>query len=157
MKEKIPFVVIPKKYVGIVGEPDPGSRLFKAVGTREDLIKWIAIVDEICGDQGNVSPGGAAAIAGVTRAAVHKRLKEGRLTGFCFYVVKTKKLIVEIKYLEELGRANICDIPVSECVDWAKSIDLRKSTKTDLEENEVSKKDQDDTFMKAPKNWRKMR
>lgn len=155
MDKDFPFIDIPEQYKNIIGQPDQNSRLYRAYGDRRVLVKWIEAVNEICGQESNVSPGGAASIVGVTRAAVHKRLKEGRLTGFCFYVVEDAEIFfLKFTRLEESGRPNICDIPVVECLAWAEDLDARRSKQEAIEEDKISKKDWDDDFMKAEKGWK---
>ena len=138
MNDDFPFIDIPERYRNIIGLPDKdkGARLYRAYGNRHEFVKWIEAVDEICGSKSNVSPGGAAAIVGVTRAAVHKRLKEGHLTGFCFYIVENAELFfLKFKRLEESGKPNVLDIPVSECLAWAKDVEVRRARQEKIDED----------------------
>jgi hypothetical protein len=54
--------------------------------------------------------------APVSRAAVHKRLKEGKMTAFCFHVVEAKRSI--FVYQKKLKQLPYVYIPVSECKAW---------------------------------------
>ena len=156
MWKNFPFIELPNRFNEIIGKPIFETRLYRAVGTREDMLKWISAINEICGDESHISPGGVAAMLGVSRAAVHKRMKEGRLTAFNFYLVKEVKILIKFKTLDEWGqRPNICVIPVSECIAWKDELKKRRESKNELEEDKTSKKDWDDDFLNAPKDWRK--
>jgi len=76
------FVEIPQELRPSLGEQDPGTPVFRAFGSEEDCKKWFDAVLKISRGEGNVSPGGVSMYAAVSRPAVYKRLKEGRLTGF---------------------------------------------------------------------------
>jgi hypothetical protein len=156
MKQAFPFIEIPDSLKKNIGKPIPDTRLYRAVGTREDMIKWISVINEICGKEGHVSPGGVAAMVGVSRAAVHKRMKEGRLTAFNFYLVKEVKILFKFKTLDEWGqRPNICVIPASESIAWGSELTKRRKVKNIQEEDYITRKDWDDDFLSAPKDWRK--
>jgi hypothetical protein len=67
--------------------------------------------------------GGAAARAGVSRAAVHQRLKDGKLTGFFYYSTKPRRFLFGApKTKRELSLGYI---PVSECLAWRKELEKR--------------------------------
>ncbi|WP_224982949.1 hypothetical protein [Geomonas agri] len=157
MKKAFPFVDIPDQYKEIIGEAAPGTRLYKTVGDRQQFRAWSDAVFEICAGEGAVSPGGASLYTYATRAGVHKRLKEGRLTGFCFSITTDSKLIKGRKTLEEGGRPYVY-IPYSECKAWASELEERsKFEDIDSIKSEAagSKKDLDDSFMLPSKDWRK--
>ena len=61
-------------------------------GMEDEMSAWFDAITEICKPEGSVSPGGAAGYARVSRAGIHKRLKEGRLTAFLFHVMKESKM-----------------------------------------------------------------
>lgn len=157
MKKDFPFVEIPENFKEIIGEPDPGTRLYKAIGGRDDFRVWSDTVFEICEPEGAVSPGGASLYTYATRAGVHKRLKEGRLTGFCFSVAKDSTFIKGRKTLEEGGRPYVY-IPYSECRAWAAEMEEREKSE-DInslkQEAHGTRQDLDDDFMLPPKDWRK--
>lgn len=156
MKKEFPFIEIPEHFKEIIGEPDPGTRLYKAIGGRDDFRVWSDTVFEICEPEGAVSPGGASLYTYATRAGVHKRLKEGRLTGFCFSIAKDSRFIKGRKTLEEGGHPYVY-IPYSECRAWAAEMTEREKTE-DIKALKLeaggTKKDLDDTFMLPPKDWR---
>lgn len=88
MATEFPFEKIPEKLKKIIGEPDPGTRLYRAEGGQAEHEKWFKAVHKIC-TEGMVSPGGAGHFAPVSRAAVYKALREGRLSAFFFHTTKT--------------------------------------------------------------------
>jgi hypothetical protein len=155
MKKDFPFVKVPERLIPIVGEPDPGTRMYKRVGRREDLQEWWDAIWQICGRDGAISPGGVAGYCRVSRAGVHKRMKEGRLTAFLFYIVKESKFIRK-KVLDEGGRPYI-DIPSSECKAWAEDI-IERRNKVGVgavEQDVYGDGDEEDEFMKPTRKWKK--
>ncbi|MCG3180148.1 MAG: hypothetical protein BIFFINMI_02503 [Phycisphaerae bacterium] len=87
-KKDFEFVEIPDRLRPLLGEVDPGTRLFRRFGNDDDYQEWWDAVCEICGEESSLSPGGVSMYAAVSRAGVHKRMKEGRITAFMFHVVK---------------------------------------------------------------------
>lgn len=157
MKKDFPFVDIPERFKEIIGPVDPGTRMYKAIGDREAFRIWSDAVFEICEGEGAVSPGGASLYTYATRAGVHKRLKEGRLTGFFFSIANDSKLIKGRKTLEEGGRP-YGYIPYSECKAWALELEAREKVEgleTIKKEAGGTKTDWDDSFMLPSKDWRK--
>ena len=116
MKTDFPFVNVPNSLRTLIGDPDPeGTRMYHRFGTEDEMSEWFDAVVEICEPEGSVSPGGAAGYARVSRAGVHKRLKEGRLTAFRFNIIKDSRFFKNKKVLVE-GRTPYTYIPVSECI-----------------------------------------
>lgn len=152
MKKKLPFVEIPKKYIELVGEPDKGTRMYRAYGNDEDFANWYDIVVDICKGDGCVGIGFAAMYSRVSRPAVHKRLKEGRLTGFCFHKVEEGKLFKGRKKLSEGGFPYVF-IPVSECKAWAETLKNRKDRKEALKDQKEGS--WNDRFLRSNRRWRK--
>ena len=74
-------------------------------------------------DDSFVSPGGVSMFAPVSRAAVHKRLKEGRITAFCFHVVHDEKTFFGTT--RKAKERPYIYIPISECKAWAKELQER--------------------------------
>lgn len=111
-------VEIPEHLRQVLGEPDPGTRMYRQFGTEDDYAQWWDAVCEICGEDGSVSPGGVSMYARVSRAGVHKRMKEGRLTAFLFHVVKGTSWLTRRERLEAAGQPYIY-IPGQECRAWA--------------------------------------
>ncbi len=117
MKLEIPYVEVYDDLREIVGDPDPGTRFYKVQGHEDDYRKWQEALQEISRLHGVYSPVSVASFVQVSRAAVHKRLKEGRLTGFQFQKVKDENAAAPDKPLLLDGSA-ACFIPVIECMAW---------------------------------------
>lgn len=117
----ISLIRIPDSLLPFLGERDGDSWIFKAEGSHEDSCTWF---DKICEHDIDVlSPGGIAAYVGATRAGVHRRLKAGLMTAFCFSITgKTKTLFGGEKKLRELA---VVYIPVEEARAWKAELEER--------------------------------
>jgi hypothetical protein len=119
MSTTVPHIELPEHDLAILGEPDPGTRTYHRFGPAEDFAPWFDAVCELCAPDGVVSPGGVGLYAKVSRAGVHKRMKEGRLTAFLFHLTTGPAPPGQRrKALEHGGRPFTC-IPVQECRAWA--------------------------------------
>ena len=83
-----------------------------------------------------VTRGAVSLYVPVGRAAVHKRLKEGRLTGFFYEITHRKRSLFGGS--KEVRELDVALIPVSECQGWAdelKGVALARGivTKAELE------------------------
>lgn len=114
----IRLVDIPDRLRRILGEPGPGTRMFRQYGSEDDFQRWFDAVWEICWEGGAASPGGVAMYAGVSRAGVHKRMREGRITAFLFHVVEGVGRWTKREMLKNAGIPYIY-IPGSEMRAWA--------------------------------------
>ena len=123
----IDFVEVPDDVRKIVGDPDEGTRIYRRYGPEEEVDQWYRTINELSEGEGIVSPGGVSMFAKVSRAGVHKRLKEGRLTAFAFYVVKGYRRISKREILENEGAATRFFIPVHECRSWSKLLEKMPS------------------------------
>jgi hypothetical protein len=84
---EFPFIEVPEDLRKIVGEPTPGTRAYRREGTHAECGQWIEDLGlHYKGDVG-ISPAGVTMFVPVQRAAVHKRIKEGKLTAFFFYIL----------------------------------------------------------------------
>ncbi len=83
--------------------------------------KWFNALCEHIGPA--MSPGGAAMLAGVSRAGVYKRMKAGGLTAFCFHITGDKKTWLGRD--RKLKQYALVYIPVSECKAWGAELDER--------------------------------
>jgi hypothetical protein len=100
-----------------------------------------------------MSPGGVSGYVKVSRPAVHKRLKEGRLTGFFFHQVTDGRFFKDRKRLEDGGRPYIY-MPVVEARAWAQQLKEREDLAN--EEGSISHEThKHDGILKAPRNWKK--
>ena len=149
MNDQFPFVEVPDDLRKYVGDPDPGTRIFRIYGPKEGTAVWFDAVLDICGEGGAVSPGGASMYARVSRPGVHKRLKEGRLTGFFFHVIVPGRIFKNSKRLDEGGRP-YGYIPVCEIKAWNEELKSRPSRSVDNGDGNWN-----DDFLLAPKDWKK--
>lgn len=117
---EFPFINVPPEAMPIVGQPTPGTRFYRREGTDEQCGEWFQAIGEIFQGDVGLSPGGVAMFVPVSRAAIHKRLREGRLTGFAFHVTSQgKSLWGKPKKIKE--RPYLV-LSVSECRAWAKDL-----------------------------------
>lgn len=136
-----PFVIIPPQHADALGEPDPGTRTFRAFGPREGFEQWSAIVADVC--EGRVvSPGGVSMIAPVSRAAVYKAMKDGRLTAFCYYTVTGVSWWSKRPKLDAGGRP-YAYVPVSECKAWAEQLSNKSPSERRAERKDSSDGERD--------------
>ena len=139
-------IQIPKDIAHIFGECDPGTRIYRAQGTEEENGLWY---DAICSitPGGVVSPGGAGMFAPVSRPAVHKRMKDGKLTAFLFHV--SRKKVNWLGRPREVRKAPYVYVPVLELKAWAEEIKLRalKQGSISREELEDAKPDCEGEFL----------
>src|SRR5262245_41835069 len=124
------FVSISPELRRIVGEPDDGTRIFRRDGDNEAYVRWWDALMKAF-PRGLVSPGGAVPYAGASRAAIHKAMREGRLTVFSFHPIEERRGIFGSK----LVRTNPYQyLPVVELKAWRLELEERVG---DLQANGV--------------------
>jgi hypothetical protein len=120
---EFPFVEVPKDLRKIVGEPTPGTRAYRREGTHAECGQWIEDLGlHYKGDVG-ISPAGVTMFVPVQRAAVHKRIKEGKLTAFFFYITHVESTFFGTKRKVKL-RPYIL-LSMSECKAWVAEMKRR--------------------------------
>jgi hypothetical protein len=120
---EFPFVEVPKDLRKIVGEPSPGTRAYRREGTHAECGQWIEDLGlHYKGDVG-ISPAGVTMFVPVQRAAVHKRIKEGKLTAFFFYITHVESTFFGTKRKVKL-RPYIL-LSMSECKGWVAEMKRR--------------------------------
>ena len=146
--------MVPEEAYKFVGTPLPGTRFYEKKGPIEELEIWAMTVTELC--EARVSPGGAAAMVGVSRAAVHKRIKDGRLTGFFFYPTSERKSLFGKTVRRE---GPYIDIPCSELEAWREELEERalRQEKVTLDELEGRSPDDRGDFYEWRSKWRKQK
>jgi len=120
MKEK-KIIEIPNEYLEILGEKDPGTRIYRTKGTDMDYRKWFQAVLKITNGE-IVSPGGVPMYCHVSRAGLHKKLKNGGLTAFCFHFTKFVRYLFRTKDTEIIQRQSYMFFPICELQNWEKEI-----------------------------------
>jgi hypothetical protein len=128
-----PFVEIPAALQPIVGSPDPGTRIYRRDGSQEESAVWFDAITDVIGP--SVSPGGVGMYCPVSRAAVYKRLKEGKLSIFLFHVTHRKTtLFGKNKILREHPYGYV---PVSEARAWRRELEERAVRQGLISEEEL--------------------
>lgn len=154
MSTDFPFVVVPPELCAAFGERVSGSRIYRKAGPQEEISYWQDAVFQLCGNA--VSPGGAAGYAQVSRAAIHKRMKEGKLTCFLFDISHRKRNLFGVsKSVREMA---VALIPVSECKAWAEELKQRAISQGIVTEKELSgdAPDWHGDFLAWNSKWAKM-
>jgi hypothetical protein len=118
--EPFSYVSVPENMLRVVGEAIEETRMHRSEGPPEHISAWFDAVSEIAGPC--VSPGGGCMYVPVSRAAIHQRIKQGKLTCF-MYDVQEKISILGFKIA--LRDAPYSYVPVSELKEWRKDIEYR--------------------------------
>ena len=151
MSTKISFMEIRENLVPVIGKPLPGTRLYRKEGPEDHAGAWFEFLDKHF--DGLVSPGGAGMFAPVGRAAVHKRLKEGNLTGFAYYITKSRRTF--FGKIKEQREKPYMFILVSELKQWAKEIEDQalKLGRISKQELEGDRADVEGDFLDYDSKW----
>ena len=150
MNKDFKYLEVPEGLKPILGTPDPDTRIYRREGSDEDSGPWFDALCEHFPGEGFVSPGGVGMYAPVSRSGVYKRLKEGKMTAFCFHVVEAKRSI--FGYQDKLKKRPYVYIPVSECKAWAEELKTRPDRKEAyLEAAGGEKPDHEGEFLDEPK------
>lgn len=153
MATVFPFVQIPAEALPFIGERDGESHVYRKEGSQEESAAWFDALHEIIGQ--SVSPGGVGMYCPVSRAAVYKRIKEGKLSLFLFHVTRRKTaLFGGKKVVREMPYGYI---PVSEARAWRDELEERAIALGNVtrEELEGAKPDWHGDFMDWRSRWRK--
>jgi hypothetical protein len=133
LRHELPFINVPPEALPIVGKAAPGTRFYRREGSDEECGEWFQAIGRIFQGDVGLSPGGVAMFVPVSRAAVHKRLHEGRLTGFAFHVTSQgKSLWGKPRKIKE--RPYLV-LSVSECQAWAKELKRKAGLAEEAELN----------------------
>lgn len=117
---QFPFIKVPKELLPIVGEPTSGTRAYRREGTYKECGEWFEILAEYYKGDVGLSTGGVIMFVPVSRAGVHKRIKEGKLTAFFFYV--THEETREFGAKRTAKERPFILVSVSECKAWAEDM-----------------------------------
>ena len=130
---EFPFIEVPKDLSKIVGEPTPGTRAYRREGTHAECGQWIEDLGlHYKGDVG-ISPSGVTMFVPVQRAAVHKRIKEGKLTAFFFYITNVESTFFGTKRKVKLRPYTL--LSMSECKEWVAEMKRRMGYVDELDES----------------------
>ena len=130
---------IPEKVASIVGEKEEGKRVYMREGSEEEAGFWFEAIEEIIGQ--SVSPGGVLMFCQVTRAAVHRRIKNGKLSAFKFHskYVQTN-LFGKNRVLRDTPYVLI---PVSEAKAWKVELEKEALRRGYVDKEELEGKEPD--------------
>jgi len=117
---QFPFIEVPKELHEIVGEPTPGTRAYRREGTHAQCGEWFEVLGEYYKGDVGLSTNGVILFVPVSRAGVHKRIKEGKLTAFFFYVTGEETTLFGAK--RKAKQRPYIAVSVSECKAWAAEI-----------------------------------
>ena len=153
MSTEFPFVKIPPELAHIIGERDGETHVYRKEGTGEECTAWFEVLTELIGP--SVSPGGVGMYCPVSRAAVYKRLKEGKLSIFTFHV--KENTLRFFGGLLQLRDSPYGYIPVSEIKAWRKELEERAIAQGRItrEELEGAKPDWHGEFLNWRSKWQK--
>jgi len=120
---QFPFIDVPQDLRKIVGEPTSGTRAYRREGTHAECGQWIEDLGLYYKGDVGISPAGVTMFVPVQRAAVHKRIKEGKLTAFFFYVTHVENTFFGTKRKVKLQPYIL--LSMSECKAWVAEMKRR--------------------------------
>ena len=133
MQTGFPYVEIPTELETVIGKRESGTHIYRRDGSQEESAAWFDLLTEIIGP--SVSPGGVGMYCPASRAAVYKRIKEGKLSIFLFHVTFRKTtLFGKTKTLRDNPYGYI---PVSEVRAWRDELEARAIRQGKISEEEV--------------------
>ena len=120
---QFPFIEVPKELRALVGEPTPGTRAYRREGTFKECGEWLEKLGEYYKGDVGLSTSSVVLFVPVSRASVYKRIKEGKLTAFFFYVTHEETRLFGAK--RRAKERPFIVVSVSECKAWAEEIKRR--------------------------------
>ena len=120
---QFPFIEVPKELHELVGEPTPGTRAYRREGTFKECGEWLEKLGEYYKGDVGLSTSSVVLFVPVSRASVYKRIKEGKLTAFFFYVTHEETRLFGAK--RRAKERPFIVVSVSECKAWAEEIKRR--------------------------------
>lgn len=139
MAGELPYVEVPDDIRYLVGEPLSRTRIYRQAGPQWQAAYWAKALFNAF--DGLVSPGGVAMFAPVSRAAVHRRLKDGKLTGFFFYISEPYRNWFGTQKIER--KLHYAYIPVCECEAWGRELQGRAVEKGLITQDELERRKPD--------------
>jgi hypothetical protein len=154
MSKDFPYLQIPNGALRFVGERVGNSRVYRRYGTDRGAEVWFNVLEELFPKERFVSPGGVTMFCPVSRPAVHKRAKEGKLTMFTFHVTDPIGRFFGASFKRGIPYAYV---PVSEAKAWRKEIEERLLEKGKLTQDELegSRPDWEGDFLEWHSKWAK--
>jgi hypothetical protein len=155
MSDPFPFVNIPPEAETFIGKRVGNSHVYEKEGSQEELEAWWDALLTLTNDR-FVSPGGVLMFCPVSRAAVHRRIKQGQLSAFTFHVTHRILYLFGAELLKTRESPYIY-IPVSEAKAWKKELEARAIEQGRITEAEIvdSHPDWQDDFLRWHSKWHK--
>jgi hypothetical protein len=120
---QFPFIEVPEALHKIVGVPTPGTRAYRREGTFKECGEWLEQLGEYYRGDVGLSTSSVVLFVPVSRASVYKRIKDGKLTAFFFYVTHEETRLFGAK--RRAKERPFIVVSVSECKAWAEEIKRR--------------------------------
>ena len=130
---QFPFIEVPKELHKLVGEPTPGTRAYRREGSFKECGEWLEKLGEYYKGDVGLSTSSVVLFVPVSRASVYKRIKEGKLTAFFFYVTHEETRLFGAK--RRAKERPFIVVSVSECKAWAEEIKRRVGFVDDPDES----------------------
>ena len=132
---QFPFIAVPNELRKLVGEPTPGTRAYRRAGTYKECGAWFETLGEYYKGDVGLSTNGVIMFVPVSRAGVHKRIREGKLTAFFFYVTSDETTLFGAT--RKAKERPFIVVSVSECKAWAEEIKRRIGFVDDPDETPI--------------------
>jgi hypothetical protein len=120
---QFPFIEVPEELLPIVGKPTPGTRAYRREGTYKECGEWFETLGEHYKGDVGLSTNGVIMFVPVSRAGVHKRIREGKLTAFFFHITEDETTLFGAK--RKAKERPFILVSVSECKAWAEELKRR--------------------------------
>ena len=120
---QFPFIEVPKELLPLVGEPTPGTRAYRREGTFKECGEWLEKLGEYYKGDVGLSTNSVVLFVPASRASVYKRIREGKLTAFFFYVTHEETRLFGAK--RKAKERPFIAVSISECKAWAEEMKRR--------------------------------
>ena len=129
---QFPFIEVPKELRPIVGQPTPGTRAYRREGTFKECGEWLEKLGEYYKGDVGLSTNSVVLFVPASRASVYKRIRDGKLTAFFFYVTREETRMFGAK--RQAKDRPFIVVSISECKAWAEEMKRRVGFVDDPEE-----------------------
>jgi len=130
---QFPFIEVPKELRPIVGEPTPGTRAYRREGTFKECGEWLEKLGEHYKGDVGLSTNSVVLFVPVSRASVYKRIRDGKLTAFFFYVTHEETRLFGAK--RKAKERPFIVVSISECKAWGEQMKRRVGFVDDPDES----------------------
>src|ERR1022692_3359566 len=120
---QFPFIEVPEELHKLFGKPTPGTRAYRREGSFKECGEWLEKLGEYYKGDVGLSTSSVVLFVPVSRASVYKRIKEGKLTAFFFYVTHDETTLFGAT--RKAKERPFIVVSVSECKAWAEELKRR--------------------------------